>query len=235
MPRIMPLFSFRNLSRLVLSGFLSVMLCSTSIAQTQTAKSAKTGAGWGALAGLVFGGSVWDMAEGAVVGAAGGAVYGAVKGSEQQKQEEIEISRTESQQRIRLEQERNQILAAQNTQQASGSSSSENSSNLMADRSLLERAFGVDNVNGLYELRDCQHQKAYIHALAGANSDMLSHRLAAIWLEALIAQDEGNSTAAQHAYQQIVAQDETVDTVDKAQSETIDALAMVRALGQVIS
>ena len=97
------------------------------------------------------------------------------------------------------------------------------------DRALLVRAFGEDNVNGLYALVECEHRKAYLYALAGANSDMLSHRLAASWLEAMIAQDQKDGVAAEHAYLQITAQDDTVKNVDQARDETISVLADVRA------
>jgi hypothetical protein len=36
---------------------------------------------------------------------------------------------------------------------------------------------------------------------------MLSHRLASIWLEAMIAQDRKDTDSANRAYQQIVVQD----------------------------
>ena len=68
--------------------------------KTQTASSAKTGAVWGGLAGLVFGGSLSDAVEGAVIGGAGGAVYGSVKGNQQLKAEKNDLAR----QQVRIEQ-----------------------------------------------------------------------------------------------------------------------------------
>ena len=97
------------------------------------------------------------------------------------------------------------------------------------DHALLVRAFGEDNVNGLYALVDCKHDNAYLYALAGANSDMISHRLAAIWLEGMVVQDRKDGSAAQRAYMRIAAQDDSVETVDQARDETIDVLADVRA------
>lgn len=205
------------------------MVMTANAQQTQTAKSAKKGAGWGALAGLVFGRSLWDVAEGAAVGAAGGAAYGAVKGNEMEKKRRNDIAYAESQQRIRLEQERNYILAEQKRAELAGQAQVANHSNWMQDRDLLNRAFGKDNVDGLFALRDCEHDKAQLYALAGANADMLSHRLAAIWLEGMIAQDRGDSESAARAYQQIVVQDQTVVNAEQAQAETIDALVDLRA------
>ena len=68
---------------LILLATLLILAAPAAAQQSQTAKSAKKGAGWGALAGLVFGGSLWDVAEGAAIGAAGGAGYGALKSNEQ--------------------------------------------------------------------------------------------------------------------------------------------------------
>jgi len=216
-------------TKLILISSLVLLALPATAQQTQTAKSAKRGAGWGALAGLVFGGSLWDVAEGAMVGAAGGAAYGAIKSNEQQKKAQTDIAYAESQQRIRLEQERNYILAEQKRAELRGQAEVATASNWTSDRDLLNRAFGTDNVNGLFALRDCQHDKARLYALAGANSDMLSHRLAAIWLEGMIAQDQGDNAAAKRAYQQIVVQDGTVVNAEQAQAETIDALVDVRA------
>jgi uncharacterized membrane protein len=216
-------------SRIILTTTLLIFTLTAVAQQTQTARSAKKGAGWGALAGLVFGGSLWDVAGGAALGAAGGAAYGAAKGNEQQKQLQNDIAYSESQQRIRLEQERNYILADQKQAEMAGTATVVDQTNWMADRDLLNRAFGSDNVDGLFALRDCQHEKAYLHAMAGANSDMLSHRLASSWLEAMIALDQKDSKTAHRAYQQVVAQDDSVANIEQAKSETTDALVDLRA------
>ena len=111
----------RNIpKRLILIATLLIFAATAMAQQTQTARSAKKGAGWGALAGLVFGDSLWDVAGGAALGAAGGAAYGAAKGNEQQKQLQNDIAYAESQQRIRLEQERNYILAEQKRDEMTG-------------------------------------------------------------------------------------------------------------------
>ena len=202
------------------AGALTLVLIllagSVEAQRTQTAQSARKGAIWGGLAGLVFGGSLGDAVVGAAVGGAGGAAYGHAKGKERQKRHELDIQ----DQALRLEQERNYILQDQANQTRE---------QMAEDRALLERAFGKDNVSGLYALVECNHNKAYLYALAGANSDMLSHRLAAGWLEAMIAQDQKDGVAAERAYLQITAQDDTVKNVDQARNETISVLADVRA------
>jgi hypothetical protein len=65
--------------------------------------------------------------------------------------------------------------------------------------------------------------------MAGANSDFLSHRLASIYLEAMIAEDSGNTATAAAAYQQIVVQDAGITNTDRARMETLDELTNVRA------
>ncbi len=44
----------------------------------------------------------------------------------------------------------------------------------------------------------------------------------------MVAQDQRDSAASERAYIRIKAQDDTVDSVDQARSETIDALVEVR-------
>jgi outer membrane lipoprotein SlyB len=195
---------------------LSLAIGSLYAQQTQTAQSAKRGAFWGGVAGLVFGGSLGDVVAGAAVGGAGGAAYGYAKGNERQKRSQLEIQ----DQALRLEQERNYVLQGQ---------ANKTRDQMAQDHDLLVRAFGEDNVNGLNALVQCKHRDAYLYALAGANSDYLSHRLAAGWLEALVAQDQKDGVAAERAYMQLVAQDDTVGSVDQARDETIDVLVEVRA------
>jgi hypothetical protein len=189
--------------------------------KTQTAKSAKTGAIWGGLAGLVFGGNLSDAVEGAVIGGAGGAVYGSVKGSQQLKAEKNDLAR----QQLRIEQERNYILQ----DEIAASKASQGTYAPQANEELLTRAFGSDNVRSLKALRDCDHRRAQLYAMAGGNSDFLSHRLASVYLEAMIAEDLGNSNTAAAAYQQIVVQDASIANADRARMETLDALTDVRA------
>ena len=71
-----------------------------------------------------------------------------------------------------------------------------------------------------------------MYAMAGANSDLLSHRLSSVWLEALIAVDEKDQKSAHRAYQRLVAQDETIDTEEQAQQETMGLLKEVEKARQ---
>ena len=205
----------------ILSLVLALVAGTVHAQKTQTAQSAKKGAIWGGLAGLVFGGSLSDAVEGAVIGGAGGAVYGSVKANEQLKAEKNDLAR----QQLRIEQERNYILQDEIT----ASKSSQGNYAPQADEQLLIRAFGEDNVRSLTALRNCDHKRAQLYAMAGANSDFLSHRLASIYLEAMIAEDRGNSNTAAAAYQQIVIQDASITSTDRARMETLDALTDVLA------
>ena len=221
--------SIFRVSGWLIIGLLSAMLlsaCSSrsskqTTPKTQTAKSAKTGAVWGGLAGLVFGGSLSDAIGGAVVGGATGAVYGSVKANEQVKREKNDLAR----QQVRIEQERNYILQ----DEIAASKADPVNYTPKADEELLRRAFGSDNVNSLNALRDCEHKRAQLYAMAGANSDFLSHRLASNYLEAMIAEDQGDTKTAAVVYKQIVVQDASVATTDRARMETLDALTDLRA------
>jgi uncharacterized membrane protein len=218
--------SFRLSSQLTIGLMVIFMIsaCSSSpkpppAPKTQTAKSAKTGAIWGGIAGLVFGGSLSDAVGGAVAGGAVGAVYGSAKGNQQLKAEQNELAH----QQLRLEQERNYIL-----QDEIAAARSNPTYQAQPTEELLVRAFGQDNVNSLNALTHCDHKNAQLHAMAGSNSDFLSHRLASSYLEAMIAEDRGDNNAAAAAFQQIVVQDASVATVDRARMETLDALTDVR-------
>jgi hypothetical protein len=213
----------------LLVGLISAMMLSACSSRskpppapkTQTASSAKTGAIWGGLAGLVFGGSLSDAVSGAVIGGAGGAVYGSVKANEQIKKEQNALSR----QQLRIEQERNYILQ----DEIAASKASQGTYTPQGNEELLTRAFGADNVRSLKALRDCDHRRAQLYAMAGGNSDFLSHRLASVYLEAMIAEDRGDKKSAAAAYRQIVVQDASVATADRARMESLDALTDVRA------
>ena len=176
-----------------------VVACGTP--QTQVGRSAKTGAGVGALAGLVFGGDFEDVIAGAAIGGLGGAAVGSAKASEQQQVARTQIAQQEANERDRRERERlameqdaqaraeaqvqyeqrlrverERLIAEQQSASASGTLDS----NWLADPDMLVRAFGEDNVTGLYALRDCQHDKAIVAASAAENSTNASYQLTSV-------------------------------------------------------
>ena len=205
----------------------SLVACATP--DTQTGKSAKTGATYGALAGLVFGGDLGDVVEGAIVGGAGGAVYGSVKANEQQKAKSNEIASRESQQRMRIEQERLALEKSIANSQASMTSASNVKKSWTQDTALLERAFGKDSVDGLVALRDCDHSRAIIYATAAENGSMVTHQLAGTWLKAMIAVDSRDQPAADTAFQRLVRDDPDVSSVRQASDYANETLTDVRS------
>ena len=228
---------------------LLIAACGTP--ETQVGKSAQTGAGVGALAGLVFGGSLSDVVTGAAIGGLGGAVVGSAKSAEQEDVARTEIARQEANQRAqrederldmerdaqarataqaeyeqRLRVERERLIAEQKNGSNSGGAAQ---SNWLADPELLLRAFGEDNMTGLYALRDCQHDKAIIAASAAENSANASYQLTSVWLRAMVAADLNRHVSSDNAYRQLIVLDPDVSTMAEAKSATVDALAAVRA------
>jgi hypothetical protein len=223
---------------------LFLVACGTP--ETQVGKSAKTGASVGALAGLVFGNSWSDVVAGAAVGGLGGAAVGSAKSAEHEDVARTEIARQDALQRTQREDERlaleresqaravaqaeyEQRLRVERERLQNSAPSAATQSSWLADPDMLLRAFGEDNVTGLYALRDCQHDKAIIAASAAENSPNASYQLTSVWLRAMVAVDLNRTVSADTAYRQLIIIDPDVSTVAEARSSTVDALAEVRA------
>jgi hypothetical protein len=229
---------------------VSIIAFELAVAQSQTAQSAKTGAGWGALAGLVFGGSLGDVVDGALVGGATGAVVGSSKGREQAANEQTQIAlaaeireresaaiEQEAQRRAmeqaeyerRLDIERQEFaMQAAAAQQAMAAQQTATAAPTVPDDAMLIRAFGQDTVTGWYALRDCRHDYALLAATAGENADAVSHQLAAVWLRAIIALDQKRANSANAALQSVIDIDPEVSTLEEAQGEAQELLAEIR-------
>ena len=223
----------------------AIFVCGHASAQQQTRDSAATGAGWGALAGLVFGGELSDVVEGAVVGGVAGAVVGSAKAQDQAAVEQARIARAREireQDRIAYEQEAQRRAMVQADYERrlqdergrlglarTGSAQPPAKSPLINDPKMLTRAFGEDTVAGLYALRDCRHDYALIAATAGENSTVASHQLAAVWLRAIIALDQNRMNSANATYQYLIEIDPEVSTVDEAHQYAQELLVEVRA------
>lgn len=184
---------------------LILAMSNTTMAQ-KTGRYAGYGAGIGALVGLVAGKGLGDVAVGAAVGAAGGAVTGSVADSKDRE-------RAATQQRQRAEQERRRAEAAAKQQATAPASATET-----ADAELVA-LIGQDNYEAYKALRECQYQRAYALAQVGAVSDNPDHQLASLWLEAVIAVDQGNSDRATGVYPRIVDQDRDIDSAQQASLE----------------
>jgi hypothetical protein len=231
-------------TRIAVIAAVSMIAFDLAVAQSQTSQSAKTGAGWGALAGLVFGGSLSDVVEGAVVGGVGGAVVGSSKGREQAAREEAQIARAreirererddieqETQRRAMAQAEYERRLDIERQQfatQAAVAQQTASAAPTVPDDAMLIRAFGQDTVTGWYALRDCKHDYALIAATAGENANAVSHQLAAVWLRAIIALDQKRANSANAALQSAVEIDPDVSTLADAQREAQELLTELR-------
>ena len=210
---------------------LILAMSNTSMAQ-KTGRYAGYGAGIGALVGLVAGGDLGDVAVGAAVGAAGGAATGAYSDSKDRERAAI-------QEKQRAEQAQRRAEAAAKQQAAEAAAAKQQaaapaSPTAAADAELVA-LIGQDNYEAYKALRECQYKRAYALVQVGAVSDNPDHQLAALWLEAVIAGDQGDSARAKTVYPRIVDHDRDIDSAQQASLETdrfmLDVREERRALG----
>jgi len=219
---------------------LILAMSNTSMAQ-KTGRYAGYGAGIGALVGLVAGGDLGDVAVGAAVGAAGGAATGAYSDSKDRERAAIrEKQRAEqAQRRAEAAAKQQAAEAAAAKQQAAEAAAKQQaaapaSPTAAADAELVA-LIGQDNYEAYKALRECQYKRAYALVQVGAVSDNPDHQLAALWLEAVIAGDQGDSARAKTVYPRIVDHDRDIDSAQQASLETdrfmLDVREERRALG----
>ena len=221
---------------------VAVSLWGLAIAQSQTEQTMRKGAGWGALAGLVFGGRLSDVVEGAVIGGTAGAVVGSSRAQEDASRQQAEMARAqqireEERRAYEREAERRAMLQAQYetrlATEAEGlvahrAASPPSQGVAGPDEEMLVRAFGQDTVTGWYALRDCNHNTALIAATAGENAGAASHQLAAVWLRAIVALDQKRENSAKAALHNIVVIDPDVSSMEEAAKAAQDLLAELR-------
>jgi hypothetical protein len=198
---------------------------------TQVGKSAQTGATLGAFTSLILGGDTEDIIVSAAVGGVGGALVGGAKAQEQEAIKANVIAKSESQQKLRIEQERLELDKVQQRSEDKMKLRTTMTANnaLLDDVPLLERAYGKDNVDGILALRDCHHIKARVYASAAENSSVASAKLASVWLKALIAVDEHNDAKAQLAFERLIELDPDVSNSRQAKDFANDTMADIRA------
>jgi hypothetical protein len=210
---------------------LILAMSDTSMAQ-KTGRYAGYGAGIGALVGLVAGGDLGDVAVGAAVGAAGGAATGAYSDSKDRERAAIR-----EKQRAEQAQRRAEAAAKQQAAEAAAAKqqAAEPASPTAAADAELVALIGQDNYEAYKALRECQYKRAYALVQVGAVSDNPDHQLAALWLEAVIAGDQGDSARAKTVYPRIVDHDRDIDSAQQASLETdrfmLDVREERRALG----
>ena len=168
------------------------------------------GAVVGGFLGLVLGDDIDDVAAGAVVGAG----VGAASGSKKKKEAEKRAQQQRAQEQKQLQQQTATAQKAASDQQA--------------QEQALIRAVGEDNYRGLLALVDCEHKRAEALAGAGGASSNPDHKLASLWLKALIANDLRQKDRTAKLYQQIVSADADIDTKQQASLETDKVLMDVR-------
>lgn len=193
---------------------LVLAMSNSSMAQ-KTGRYAGYGAGIGALVGLVAGGDLGDVAVGAAVGAAGGAATGAYSDSKDRERAAIQEKQRAEQAQRRAEAAAAKQQAAATKQQAAAPASATET----ADAELVA-LIGQDNYEAYKAVRECQYKRAYALVQVGAVSDNPDHQLAALWLEAVIAGDQGDSARAKTVYPRIVDHDRDIDSAQQASLET---------------
>ena len=107
-----------------------------------------------------------------------------------------------------LETQNNAILANQNNQARQSQAETEEQQ--------YRREFGDQNVDGLIELIDGNHDRAIAFANVAETSKDANHRVAASWLKAMAYEDSGREEELQKEYEKLVILDGEVNTVEEA-------------------
>ena len=100
------------------------------------------------------------------------------------------------------------------------------------EEELLREEYGDENVDGVIELMDKNHAKALAYANVGELSKDANHRVAAVWLKALIAYDQGDEAAAKKEYERLLVLDPELKNEKEAQKEVVllhEELELLRA------
>ena len=189
----------KTIIKLLLSGVFFLTILTNGFSQTgeKMKKGAGDGAALGALAGVIFGnGNVLDdAARGAVTGAAAGATVGFISG-ETEKGRNRRATRDAEQKRFQEEQRQQQ------------------------EEHQLNAQFGEDNVAAYYALLGENHARANALATAGETSTNKNHKLAAVWIKAMIAVDKQNNEEANKEFDRLISIDPIIDTREQAKIET---------------
>ena len=99
-----------------------------------------------------------------------------------------------------------------------------------SEEDLLREEFGDENVDGLIELIDKNHEKALAYANVGELSKDANYRLCAIWLKAMIAADQENNEDIEKEFARLVTFDPEIKDAKEAKKEVEILLEEVEAL-----
>jgi len=241
--------STRRPSRTV-ALLILVALAAVTIPQIATAQYTKRSAGIGALLGLALGGSVVDVAAGAVLGAAGGKVANmatedkrnAATGREQElaamqarrlaereadesRWQEMNLSDREQEllERERSLEEREKLLREVSVQVADVTEAADD-----VELAIIQ-AVGPDVWDGYKALRACRYDRALAMAKVADTSEAENHRLGGMWLAAMTAVDSRDSAKADTSFSALVENDPEIDTAQQASLATDQAILEMRA------
>ncbi len=92
---------------------------------------------------------------------------------------------------------------------------------------LMRNKFGKENVDGLIELVDGNHDKAQAYANVGELSKDANNRVASVWLKAMIEQDRGDKGAAEEQYERLVTLEPDMKDSGDVKKETKNLLKEV--------
>ncbi len=101
-----------------------------------------------------------------------------------------------------------------------------------SDEEWMRNEYGKENVDGLIELVDGNHDKAMAYANVGELSDDANYRLSAMWLKAMIEEDRGMKDEAKAQFERLVTFDPEIKDVNEAEKEVKMLLEEVEYLRQ---
>ena len=221
--------------------------------EKRRASGAGTGAAIGGFIGLVLGGTLFDAAAGATIGAIGGAAGDAARADSEADQAydwlqdsayAVSDAQREQEQllaeKARLEAEYRRVVEERARLEAKAGGPVPDTDpepepameDPVAPRVVLEprpspnnpeEALGEDNVKGFEALVACQHEEAVVLSRTARLSDSRDHRLAGLWLEALVAADAG----ATPSLERIIDADMDIQDEDQATEALGQVLAMI--------
>lgn len=192
-----------------MKALICTALVLSACGSSHTAQGARSGATRGAIAGaagglltaLVFGG---DPAEAAARGATWGAGSGAAAGA---------------------------MSGAQRDKAEKDTAAAKEKKRVDAEIAKLKKRIGEDCFAGLVALVDGKYKVAIAYAETASQSRNKDHRLAAVWLTAIMYVDSGDQMNARALYPEIVKLDSKisiVESVEARMAEAIKTLAEIR-------
>ena len=101
-----------------------------------------------------------------------------------------------------------------------------------SDEEWMRKEYGKENVDGLIELVDGNHDKAMAYANVGELSDDANYRLSVMWLKAMIEEDRGLKDEAKAQFERLVTFDPEIKDVNEAEKEVKMLLEEVEYLRQ---